>query len=221
MPRLRWPELGLCIVLTLMLVGASKCSKAIKVDPSMHSVLANDLTALVDGHQLLGCGTQLQSGLLFCRLSERTPTSKKITFAGPKSNCSREACVFIKIFFPDGNPALERAIPKDKTEISFLWSELTHEDEFSLDDRGFWGFTRTIYWKNGDGLEGKTIDEGLIYLRILPNEYDSLHESKDSEWFSFKGTTNGASWKVTTSGRTYVSKLAQANPEQPGGISQP
>lgn len=193
-------------------LGASQCSKALRVDPSMHAALANDLTALVDGSDLQGCGTQLQTGLLFCRVSENHPAHAKITFVGPKSNCSRERCVFVKIYFPTGEPALELSIPKDQTSVSVTWRELIHADHFSKEQRGFWPFLRTVYWRNADGQEGVTQDEGLIYLRVLSSGYESLHESRDNPNWAFKSTYKGLAWRMTTSGRTYVEKRKDEAP---------
>lgn len=192
-------------------MGASRCAPNVLLDPSISSAEANDLTALADASDLKGCGTQLQAGLLYCRLAERTPATSKITFVGPISNCDREAaCVYVKIFFPDTNPTLELKIPKDQTEVSVAWSELIKQDTFTKGQAGFWGFQRTVFYKNADGNEGKTVDEGLVYLRVLPNSYEPLHESKENPFFSFSGNHRGVIWKMTTAGRTYVERLAAA-----------
>lgn len=204
-PRL---QIWYACLIALICIGASTCTKAFKIDPSPQSVLANDLTALADPSDLLGCGTQLQAGLLFCRLHERTPTTSKITFVGPKTNCKREACVYIDVFFPNGEPTLGLKIPKDKTEISVTWREVTGRDEFTLDERGFWPFVRTTFWLNADGQEAKTVEDGMIYLRILRADYESLQDTKENPYYAFQGDHHGTHWKWTTSGRTWVERKA-------------
>lgn len=181
----------------------SSCT-SIKLDPSVPSSLANDLTALVDGSELQGCGTQLQSGLLFCRVSEGQAVTEKIYFVAPPVKCKRDdACVFIKVYFPNGEPALEVAIPKGQTEIGIPWQDIIKAESFKKDQRGFWGFKRKMYFTI-DGVDHENIDEGLIYLRVI--SYESLHESKDNPYFVWTFESRGSVVKMTTSGRTYVGK---------------
>jgi hypothetical protein len=174
--------------------------------------LANDLTALADASELQGCGTQLQAGLLFCRVDEYRSTESEIRFVGPVSNCAREACVYIRIYFPNGSPSLEIAMPKKQNFVAVKWRDLTKSTQFTQGDRGFWPFERAVYWRDQQGREHVTRDDGLIYMRVLRQvvsgrRYDSLHESKDSRFFVYRGRgAHGEPFSLTTSGRTYVGK---------------
>lgn len=196
------------IGLLIFSLGASDCSKKVKEDKEVWAQAGNDLTVLMDGSKLVeGCGTQLQSGLLFCRVHQRQSAESEIYLVGPPAKCNRDdSCVFFKIFFPNGEPALEKALPEDSTSVAIPWKELIKRDSFELNDRGWWPVIRTIHWIDEEDRDRKTVDEGLIYLRVLRNDYKALHESPDNEYFVWHHVYNGIDVKMTSGGRTYVGK---------------
>jgi hypothetical protein len=203
--------LGIVLVLINAVGGCG--TKNFLVDPAPSAALANDLTALADASDMEGCGKQLQSGLLFCRVDDFKSTESEIRFVGPISNCTREACVYIRVYFPDGTPSLELAMPKKQNFVAVKWRDLTHKNVFTAGDRGFWPFERAVYWRGQNGKETVTRDSGLIYLRVLIRSvggrtYESLHNSQDSRYFVYKSKwRNEEPFALTTSGRTFVGQV--------------
>jgi hypothetical protein len=197
-----------------MIYALSGCgSRQFLVDPAAAASTANDLTALADASELQGCGTQLQAGLLFCRIEEFQSTDSEIRFVGPISNCAREFCVYIRIYFPNGSPSLEIAIPRKQNYVAVSWKQLLGgRSHFLVGDRGFWPFERAVYWRDREGRENITRDDGLIYMRVLRSTvggktYSPLHASQNSPHFVYSARwLHGEVFSLTTSGRTYVGK---------------
>lgn len=188
-------------------------SRKFLVDPAAAASTANDLTALADASDMEGCGPQLQAGLLFCRIEEFQSTENEIRFVGPVSNCARESCVFIRIYFPDGSPSLELAMLKKQNFVAVKWKDLLGgRSHFLAGDRGFWPFERAVYWRDSSGRENLTRDDGLIYMRVLRSvvgkkTYTPLHTSPNSPHFVYSSRwRHGEHFSLTTSGRTFVGK---------------
>ena len=124
----------------------------------------------------------------------------------------------IKLFFPNGDAAIGKSIPKNKTRKSVTWKEIFKKDSFQLSDRGYWPYSYKIYWKDRDGNERVTKSEGEIRLRVVSSKYVPLHESPENENFTWLHTTrNGEVVRMTTGGRTFVSKRVKDKTFVPRG----
>src|SRR5690242_2220813 len=106
----------LSVAALIVILASCSCSQAIKKLDPQSAVGAGDLTTL-----LSGCGAnQIGIGYVVCRMPEGSSTQDSIdVHAPPNVNCDDEkACVYFKIFFPDGRPTYVGSIPKDKSYAS-------------------------------------------------------------------------------------------------------
>jgi hypothetical protein len=189
-----------CLIL-FELFGCS-CTTTPRLDPQS-SVSANDLTALVSG-----CGQQVTVGYLVCRMSEGSAADENIYIhAPPNLKCDDDkACVFFKIFFPDGRPTYEGVVKRGESYASVSWSEITNKKTFDPGDRGFYGVSITINYKGPDGMPLKTYADGYVFFHVVKKEYISLTENEEDESYvwKWKAPTN-QTIKMTTGSRVYVS----------------
>jgi hypothetical protein len=87
-----------------------------------------------------------------------------------------------------------------------IWSELVNKPLFNISDRGFFGISITLNFKDKDGIPHKTFSNGYIFMHVVKKEYLSLLENEEDENFvwSWKTTTNQII-KMTTGARVFVS----------------
>ena len=194
------------VIVLLFVLASCSCSQAIKKLDSQSAVGGGDVTAL-----LSGCGAnQIGIGYIVCRMPEGRATNDSIkVHAPPEVNCDDEnACVFFKIFFPDGRPTYVGSIPKGKSYASVSWSEMLDKKAFDPGDRGFYGVSVTIHYKGPDGVPMKSYSDGYIFLHVIKKEYVSLSDSggEDENFvWSWKSDTS-QTVKMTTGARVFVSQ---------------
>lgn len=189
-------------VLALSLLGASNCSSTVKVDHSLSAILADDATALLEG-----CGQQLNSGILYCRVKEGEVGDASIAMVGPASACEGDGpCVFYKIFSTDGEPALGGSIPRGQTRAKILWKDLLKRDNFFVGDRGFWTVNHEVHWIDPDGRARVSFSQGEILLRVYKKEYLSLHDIENDPNFAWEWSEDGVPVKLTSGLRAYVGR---------------
>ncbi len=191
------------VFLLSILLGCLGCSCTTPAAlDSQSAVEGNDLTAI-----LSGCGQQLAgSGYLVCRQPEGKATSQEmiVVHTPPNLNCEETACTFVKVFFPDGRPALEIAIPKGKSFSEISWKDLLGKDLFDITDRGFYAVSVTTHFLH-EGQILKTYAEGMIFMHVVKRAYMSLIESKDDENFRWIWQTpRNQSIKLTSGYRVYI-----------------
>lgn len=179
----------------------NSCTSGLALDKEIGAVEAEDLTALVQG-----CGNQLVSGYTYCRKMEGEATNESITFVAPISNCKNGECTELKIFYPDGSPSYGYVFKKGESKHVVKWTTLTKKNTFDVQDRGFWLFTYRIKFIDTDGRERETVTEGEIRLRVYRQAYIPLHEVPEDRNYVWKFNFDGVNVRMTTGGRTYVSR---------------
>lgn len=190
----------------LLLLACCSCSQAIKKLDPQSAVEAGDLTTL-----LSGCGAnQIGIGYVVCRMPEGSSTNDSIeVHAPPNVGCDDEkACVYFRIYFPDGRPTYIGSIPKGESYASVSWSELLDKKTFDPGDRGFYGVSVTVNYKGPDSMPMKAYSDGYIFLHVVKKEYISLNDSggEDENFvWSWKSKTN-QTVKMTTGARVFVSQ---------------
>jgi len=184
----------------LLLYGCSCSHFGLKLDPEI--AIGNDYTVLMSG-----CGREtLVTGAILCRVIAGLNTKTEIIefHAPPSLDCKGEHCTYVKIFFPDGRPALEKSILKGQGKIDVSWFELVEKEVFDLQDRGLFSVTVEMHYLDPQGEERKMYMEGVIFLRVIPPSYTSLELSEDDENFYWIWKAKNQTLKLTTGGRAYV-----------------
>ncbi len=198
-------------VFLLLFLGCS-CSHSSKILDPQSAIQANDLTAIMSG-----CGQQLAgSGYLVCREAEAQSTRNEfiIVHTPPQLDCSGDACTFVRVFFADGRPTLEKAIPKGEALIKIPWYEIVNKEAFDISDRGTYSVSIRTHYKGPDGIERVTFSEGRILMFVVRKEYTSLIENEDDEAFYWIWKTElNQTLKVTTGYRVYL----ESNPKPRNG----
>jgi len=215
------PSLILIILLSL---SQSQCTKGIIIDSALAANLAGDKTALI---RLSGCGPQpfVSEGFSYCRVAEGPMNDAAIELIAPPqaTNCDETACVSFKIYFPDTAQApYEDVIQKGQVSKKITWKQLTGRENFTAGDRGWWPYTYSISWKDGQGMAHKTVSEGEIRLRVYRTlqcdnsgaackSYSPLRNAPNAKEYAWSWVADGQEIKMTTSGRTYVAPIAGSN----------
>ncbi|CAM6053545.1 unnamed protein product [Sphagnum tenellum] len=57
----------------------------------------------------------------------------------PDLNCKADKCSYVRVYFSDGRPMYEGAIPKGGATLKLSMQELLNKEKFELSDRGFYG----------------------------------------------------------------------------------
>ena len=189
---------------TMALVGCS-CTTLPKIQDTQSAVAANDLTALISG-----CGqNQVGVGYLVCREIEGGETHQEFLYihAPPNLSCDDSgACVYFKIFYPDGRPTYEGNIKKGEAFAKIPLSALVDKSTFDLSDRDFYGISITLKYKSSDGIERKTYADGYLFLHVVRKNYVSLLEAENDEAFVWQWQTKeNQTIKMTTGFRVFVS----------------
>lgn len=197
------------IVLFAALISNTACAFGRKGSAGVHpdavtssSLKDGDSTGLAEG-----CGQQPSPLGMFCRMVEGETASKSIWFIGPPANCDRAACVYIKVFSAQGQPAFGVEIPKGKTRVEVSWKQLLARDTVQLGDRGTWTFNTQIFYKDADGREHETQSQGDIVLRVYKHGYVPLHALEDDPNYAWVWTEDGFLYKVTAGLRAFVKKV--------------
>lgn len=193
----------LWVLVALASVGATNCAhQAVQADSGVSALDGGDFTSLMEG-----CGQQLNSGILYCRMREGDDTDREISVIGPPATCAGDGpCVFFKLFDTSGEPAYGGSIPRGKTRATIPWKLLTKKGAFDLGDRGFWTVNHEVHWTGADGFEHKSYSQGEILLRVYRKAYVPLLSVSDDPNFAWHWTENGVQVKMTSGLRTYVEK---------------
>lgn len=189
------------LTLILMFVGCSCTSAKLKLDPQ-NAIEGNDLTALISG-----CGQQINSGYLVCRMIEGSTSNEYIYIhAPPNVDCDGDACTYFRIYFPDGKPTYEGVVKKGESFAKVAWSEIINKPKFDISDRGFYALSITLNFKDSFGNSRKTYADGYLFMHVVKKEYTSLLENERNEYFVWEwiAPTN-QTVKMTTGFRVYVS----------------
>jgi hypothetical protein len=189
------------LLLAFLLLGASECAH-LRIVPDTTPVgaqEANDATVIIEG-----CGNQPVSGYTYCRVTEGGPTTGILTLIAPPALCKEESCVFFKIFFTNGEPALGLSVPRGQMRVSIPWSDVVKRDTFLKDDRGFWPVLMETHWVDNNGLDRITFTEGEIRMRVLSKDYISLSSIQDDPNFQWTWSDDRARYKMTSAGRVWV-----------------
>lgn len=191
------------VLAALLTLGASNCTRGVRLDTAMAAVDAGDFTAIVEG-----CGHQPVVGYTYCRKQEGEATNDKITFIAPPSSClGSEPCSSLKVFYPDGSPTLGLDFPKKTGRLAIGWSDLTKKPTFDSGDRGFWPFVTTVRYLGEDGKERTSVAEGEIRLRVYRNGYLPLNEVREDQAYAWKWASGGFIYRMTTGARAYAGVL--------------
>jgi len=193
----------LLIMCLFAFLGAGRCSLVqVTPDTIMSAVEAEDYTVLIEG-----CGNQLVPGYTYCRVREGDSTGHNIALVGPPTVCKKpDACIFYKIYFPDGSPSIGGGIPKGQTKVEIPWTDLTKKTQFEVGDRGFWPITMEVYWIDPDGNEMQSFAIGEIRLRVFRQEYLPLNNVASDPNFVWVWNQDGLTVKMTTGIRAYVAE---------------
>jgi hypothetical protein len=190
------------VLLLFPLLGCS-CSSPPKLIDPQNAIDYGDLTAIMSG-----CGQQLaSSGYLICRENEGKTSKNEylVVHTPPGLDCESDTCTYVRVFFPDGRPTLEKSIPKGQALIQIPWSELINKDVFDLTDRGFFSVSVTTHYKGPDNTKLKAFASGMVFMHVVRKAYTSLIENEDDENFTWIWKTeNNQTLKVTTGWRVYV-----------------
>lgn len=205
-------------ILSLLISIGCSCSHSYKLLDSESAVSSNDLTAIMSG-----CGQQLAgSGYLVCREMEGIQTRFEFleVHTPPDLNCKEENCTFVKLFFPDGRPAIEKSIQKGASSIRISWREITNKEAFEISDRGFYAVSIIAYYSGPDALERKTYADGMIFMHVVRKEYISLIDNEEDENFYWIWKTEqNQTIKVTSGYRVYVEPQISSVDHGKGGLT--
>lgn len=182
-------------------IGCS-CVPSSLVDSAMGAVEGRDKTALVKG-----CGNQLVPGYTYCRVREGSSTNVALTFFAPPARCKDEkksGCVSMKLYFPDDSPAISHVFKKGETTFTITWKDLIGQEEFSIQDRGFWPFRYRVKFIDDQKRERFAYTEGEIRLRVYDRKYVPLHNSQLDPNYAWEWKVESVDVKMTTGGRIYV-----------------
>lgn len=192
----------LSLILFLSSFQACAMGRRVAIDPVVTStVLSGDDTSIVEG-----CGNQPFVGGTFCRQVEGDATDKSIWLIGPPAKCSKDQCVFFKIFDQQGNLVFGGALDKGKTRIEVPWKSLLSRDTFQMADRGLWGVRTTVFWIDKDGFDHQSDSTGTIILRVYAASYLPLNEVSTDPNYVWEWVDNGQEYKMTSSLRAYTKK---------------
>lgn len=195
-------SMPLILFLLISCFGCS-CASQNRVLDSQSAIEANDLTAI-----LSGCGQQLAgSGYLVCRETEgqNAKTEFLIVHSPPTLNCKGDACTFVKVFFQNGRPTLEKSILKGDRILKIPWMELINKESFDLSDRGTYSVSVRTHFIGPDGIERVTYSAGQVFMWVVKKNYISLIENENDEAFYWIWkTAENQTLKVTTGYRVYV-----------------
>jgi len=194
---------------SLVLLASWSCSRLPKVLDSQSAILGNDLTALMSCNQ-----AQVSVGWLVCREIEGTSAESEYLFvhAPPQVQCENEkACVYFKIFFPDGRPTYEGNVKKGESYAKVPLSQIIDSNTFDQTTRGVYAVSVSMNYLTSDGVERKTFADGYLIVHLVKKNYTSLLENPEAEEFawtwSVKNRFNRLTQiiKMTTGFRVYVS----------------
>ncbi len=190
------------LVHILFFIGCS-CTHTSKQLDKQSAVENNDLTALMSG-----CGQQLvNSGYLICRENEGQVSKDEhlIIHTPPDLKCESDHCTYVKVFFPDGKPTLEKSIPSVTPLLRISWSEIVNKPVFDITDRGFYAVSITMKYLGPDGVERQTYAQGMVFMHVVRKEYTSLIENQDDPNFNWTWKTDqNQTIKMTTGYRVFV-----------------
>lgn len=190
----------LCTIIgTALCLFLGSCDHGVKEDTAMAAGEARDVTSFIEG-----CGSQPVSGYTYCRVTEGDAAGQKLYLKVPPSACDQEQCVFWRIFYPSGEPALGGAVKRGETTVEINWKDLIKKDKFELGDRGYWGVLVEVHYVNMDGNPRKSLVEGEIRLRVLKRGYLSLKDIREDPNFVWSWTEKEKIYKMTTGSRAYV-----------------
>lgn len=195
--------LFLIAIMAVFTLGASNCS-GVKMRPDTSSALAaeaNDKTVIIEG-----CGSQPVVGYTYCRVREGSPVDQTINFIAPPIKCKNEPCVTFTIFFPNGQPSTDIAVPRGKTSVTVAWKDIVKRDTFEKGDRGFWPVLMTYKWIDMSGNEFTSQAEGEIRMRVLAANYVPLNETGNDPNLVWKWSSGKTRFGFSTAGRAYAGK---------------
>jgi hypothetical protein len=191
------------VYLMLFILASCSCATSKVADPQS-AVGSNDLTALISG-----CGQQqVGVGYIVCRMREgQTTQLEQIrVHAPPNLTCDEDACVFFRIYFPDGRPTYEGVVKKGESFAQVPFSEIVDKKTFDISDRGFYGVSVTLHYKDSNGVACRTYADGYIFMHVVKKEYVSLIENQEDENFVWTWKTKAnQTIKMTTGFRVFVS----------------
>lgn len=193
----------LLLLASVFTLGASNCS-GVKMRSDSTTVLAaeaNDVTVIIQG-----CGQQPIVGYTYCRVREGSPTSQLVTFMAPPIKCKTKPCITYTVYYPNGEPTKDIAVPDGKTQVSLSFADLTKRSAFIKFDRGFWPVVMKYRWIDQAGNEFTTTAEGEIRLRVLALQYVSLINSPNDPNLVWKWSNSGFKYGFSTAGRSYAGK---------------
>ena len=151
-----------------------------------------------------GCGNQPIVGYTYCRKTEGFSADELLYFYGPPAQCSKPPCVIVKIYAPNGAPALSVPIKPDETRLALPWRDLIKNPTFRTSDRGMWLYCLDITFRGTDGIEHQSTTCGEIRLRVLAANYTPLHNQAQDANFTWIWCENQWTIKMTSSGRTFI-----------------
>lgn len=166
------------------------------------SLVDGDATSLIEG-----CGQQPSPLGAFCRMEEgQVLDARALAFIGPPAQCDREACVYIKVWDPQGKLLWGDSIKKGQTRVSVKWPVLLGRDTVQAGDRGLYNWNTDVYWKDVDGKEHLTRSQGDLLLRVFKKGYLPLDQVRSDANFAWVWTEGGYIYKVTTGLRAFVGR---------------
>jgi hypothetical protein len=185
---------SLCI---LLLVGCAH--NWVKEDVAMAAIDGGDATVIIEG-----CGAQPIVGYTYCRVREGDAASSKLSIIAPPAQCKEKQCVFYKIFYPTGEPAVGGAIDKGVARVDVPWKMLLGRDQFGKSDRGFWPVLLEVHWIDEAGHDRKSFAEGEIRLRVMAREYQALNAISNDSNFVWSWIEGTHIFKMTTGMRAFA-----------------
>lgn len=159
----------LYLVLIFGLVGCSvRAPQAI--DYSQPAAESRDYTIVFEG-----CGQGPTVGYLFCRVTEGSLATQKITIYFPSVDCRRESCIDWQFIQPSSDFGAFGALPARSNRVELTLKEIiqtaetvdeSHDDEYLLASR--------IWYLNGQDEEFSVKAYGIVRLRVLKKLYTQL-----------------------------------------------
>lgn len=192
-----------CLLLGLWAQGCSSSpTSPTWEDPSPFAFEAGDMTAPLEVTGP-GCSSTAAVGYGYCRKRAGEAAQDVIVLHAPIVECTLEPCRVVRIFYPTGEPALERVFAPGKSRLEVAWRELLGSETFEVDQVGYWPVILSWRYRGPDNLEHKARADGEIRLRVYRGTYVPLVGPSSPE-VSWRWESDGRHLELTTAGRAYI-----------------
>lgn len=182
-PSRRLATLALLALFTLLAGGANSCSTAqVREDQHMKTLELRDTLQAGDTTVIMsGCGPQPIVGFCYIRRHAGDATAGSLRVHAPPAECEGEgACASVRFIRPDSTE-FSVDVPRGQAAVEVPWRQILDAPTFDVAQAGSWYLFLRVRWRDQDGRPRVSRAEGEIRFRIVAQQYQPLHESRDSD----------------------------------------